>query len=51
MNLGLLVILLLVVFGGGGFLFGGAVIGLGEVGVVLLVSSTLFLMGGFHVKA
>ena len=45
-----LAILLLLAFGGGGFLFGGTLVGLGEVCVVLLVSLTLFLMGGFRVK-
>jgi hypothetical protein len=51
MNLRLLAVLLLFAFGGGGFLFGGMLVGLGEVGTVLLVCLTFFLMGGFRLKA
>jgi hypothetical protein len=50
MNLGLLFILLLLVFGGGGFLFGGGILGLGDVAIIFLVSLSFLLTAGFRVK-
>lgn len=51
MNLLLLIIVLLLLFGGGGFYIGGPAIGGGGLGLVLLISLIVYLMGGFNSKA
>jgi hypothetical protein len=51
MNLKVLVIMLLLLVGGGGYLFGGPLLGLGEFAIILLISFTLFLMGGFRTNS
>jgi len=46
MNILLLVVILLLLFGGGGFYLGGPFIGI--LGLILLICSVLYFMGGFR---
>jgi hypothetical protein len=48
MNILLILVVLLLLFGGGWFYFGGPVIGVSGLGLVLLICLVIFLAGGFR---